>query len=110
MKLPWYVLPMAFFFCWPTLILADHDPRDPTGGCANNAEVAAVWTDLRQKYTKEQAAEAFLKSNPTGSALASTIKAINLIWDNPTKTPQEVAEEFYEWCVGYVAKQRGTGI
>ena len=97
MKLPRWVWVFAFIVCWPSIALAQ-TPQPIVDGCIHNAQVAVAWTELREKYTKEQAASALLEGVQEGVTLASTIKAINLIWDT-NKPANEISSEFYEWCV-----------
>jgi hypothetical protein len=116
-KLPKYVLLIAVLFCFPTIVFADHDQRDPTGLCHGQAGVAYFWADqVRPKIpSKEKAVELYggrlaEQGVKDEQIWAATKKGIELAWADPASDPMEVAKAFYEWCVGYMAQKKGAGI
>jgi hypothetical protein len=72
--------------------------------CAQNANVARVWAEeIRPKYSKAEAAKALLTplvdADPTDPNVVCTLKGIELVWAEPHKTPDAIAQEFEAWCL-----------
>jgi len=96
---------------------ADHDLRDPDGICLNHARVAAIWAErLRDEGKTKAEAEQAVAVTPEALEqvpppfrkllLQHTVKGIELVYDaKPEKTPAEVYEAFYEWCVTNLPKK-----
>lgn len=99
---------------------ASHDSRDPDGVCLQLGKLAAVWAEtLRDDGKGKAEAEKLVGVTPEQLegvpeqyrklVIQSTLKGMELVYDaEPKKTPPEVFETFYEWCLPNLPQKPGA--